>query len=68
MELPTWKECDERKEQLNNPDRTIAQSVMSGSKLNPLEEFIHSQEPAHPGDREFRLKLALAIDWAIANT
>ena len=69
MDLPTWNECSEKQDQLDYSDRTIAQCVMSGSELTPLEEFIYSNEPAHPkgAAKEFRSGLIKALNWATDN-
>ena len=63
IDLPTWIEIEERKEQLEGSNRTIAQSVMSGHELNPVEQFIYDNEPLK-GSTEWRKSLVCALENA----
>lgn len=52
MELPTWKELQE--------------AVDDEEELNPLEEFIHDEEPSGPEYAEgWRQRFGAALDWAV---
>ena len=63
INIPTWKETAERVEQLEDIDRTIAQCVISGDKLNPIEQFIYDNEPAQK-TLKWRKGLSLALENA----
>lgn len=63
IEIPTWKETNELKTQLERTDRTIMQSVLSGHKLNPVEQFIYDNEPSE-GSSEWRKALTYALENA----
>ena len=68
IDLPTWAEINERAEQLERTDRTIAQGVLSGDKLNPVEQFIYDYEPNEPEEAdEWRaaLKSMLENAWMV---
>lgn len=65
MDVPTFEEIDERLEQLHSSDRTIAEAVLYGSELNPLERFIYENEPAGKSDTKFRKELREMLNYVV---
>jgi len=49
VNLPTWDE--------------VVRKMDSGVTLNPLEQFIYSDEPAGEGDMEWRKMLNNVLDY-----
>lgn len=61
--IPTWQECDEMRDALNDSNRTIEQSLRKPC-LDPVEQFVLNHEP-HDKKRaqEFRADLQSLIDF-----
>jgi hypothetical protein len=56
INVPTWKETEERLDQLK----------MYGDRLNPLEQFIYDHEPID-NDIRFREHLKEMLEYVIDN-
>lgn len=68
VQIPTWAETEERLEQLERSDRTIAQCVLGGDRLDPIESFINNQEPAgRSEENKFRGQLQEMLDFVANN-
>lgn len=68
IDVPEWSECDKRLGQLNSSDRTIAQSVISGDGLTPLESVIHAYDDSCPKRSEvFISDIKNLVEWCLNN-
>lgn len=54
MELPNWDTLDKK--------------ALEGQSLNPIERFIHDNEPSGFGDMLWRAQLQRALEHAIEET
>lgn len=68
LDMPTWRECDERLEALSRTDRTVAQSAMNGVELTPLEAVIHAYDDADPRrSKQFIAAIKKLAEWCVNN-
>ena len=66
LDIPTWQECDERLEQISRTDRTVAQAVMNGSELTPLEAVIHAYDDSDPNrSKQFIADIKKLAEWCL---
>ena len=66
IDMPTWQQCEEQKENLERSDRTIQQAVMNGSELTPLEAVIHAYDDSDPErSKVFIGDIKKLVEWCL---
>ena len=68
VSLPSWGDTDEKAENIERHGRTLAEAVLSGSELTPLEDIINNNEPADSEESaKFRHELKKLVEWCLNN-